>query len=157
MSYVLLYFVEFVPSLFSLETCLTVLHYLTGIQGQSLQRQWQSKPWRRWSHLLHLCSSCLLLMTTTSCVGSLRFMDWSLPDCRLLWHHHHLLDFKFLYQLMVVVPLSTTIGSRRLIAGIRAVQFVTEGVLSIICRLDSASLPLCIVLGVRICSIGPEG
>ena len=64
--------------------------------------QWQSKPWRRWNHLLHLCSSCLLSTTTMSCVGSLHCTDWSLPDCRLLWHHH-LLDYKFLYQLTGVL------------------------------------------------------
>ena len=64
--------------------------------------QWQSKPWRRWNHLLHLCSSCLSSTTTTSCVGSLHCTDWSLLDCRLLWHHD-LLDYKFLYQLTGVL------------------------------------------------------
>jgi len=92
--------VEFVPSLLQrLETSITVQLYLTGIQGQSLPMQWQSKPWRRWNHVLHLCSSCLSSTTTTSCVGSLHCTDWSLLDCRLLWHHHLLLDYKFLYQL----------------------------------------------------------
>jgi len=92
--------VELAPSLSQmLEPCLTSLHYLTGIQEQSLQRQWQLKPWRRWSHHLHLYSSCQLSTRTTSCVGSSHCMDWSLPDCRLLWRHQLLLDCKLMCQL----------------------------------------------------------
>ena len=94
--------------------------------------QWQSKPWRRWNHVLHLCSSCLSSTTTTSCVGSLHCTDWSLPDCRLVASSSAGLQVSVpAYRGLDDSVCLYLFGSRLPIACIHAVQSIPERVLSL--------------------------